>query len=160
MEQFDNERQEKRRLVGNLLHESVPISNNEDDNKIERIVGETGDANRKKYSHVDLITMIDGYDSERGSVAAGNRGYYMKGAGVALEQALVQFAHNYLLERNFTALSPPVFMRKQVMSEVAQLSQFDEELYKVLGKVCFFVAYSPNSLSCSLCGQICPSTRR
>lgn len=29
-------------------------------------------------------------------------------------------------------LYTPFFMRKEVMQEVAQLSQFDEELYKVL----------------------------
>ena len=33
---------------------------------------------RKKYSHVDLITMIDGYDGERGTLVAGGRGYFLK----------------------------------------------------------------------------------
>ena len=32
----------------------------------------------KKYSHVDLIHMIDGVDTERGSSVAGGRGYYLK----------------------------------------------------------------------------------
>lgn len=32
---------------------------------------------RKKYSHVDLIHMIDGMDGERGTVTAGGRGYYL-----------------------------------------------------------------------------------
>jgi len=33
---------------------------------------------KKKYSHIDLIYMIDGYDGERGAVTAGGRGYYLK----------------------------------------------------------------------------------
>jgi seryl-tRNA synthetase len=53
---------------------------------------------------------------------------------VALEQALVSYAQQFLLDRGATLLSPPLFMRKEVMSEVAQLSQFAEELYKVTGK--------------------------
>ena len=32
----------------------------------------------KKYSHVDLIHMIDGVETERGTVTAGGRGYYLK----------------------------------------------------------------------------------
>jgi seryl-tRNA synthetase len=36
-----------------------------------------------------------------------------------------------LYEKGFTPLYTPFFMRKDVMQEVAQLSQFDEELYKV-----------------------------
>ncbi|RZF36194.1 hypothetical protein LSTR_LSTR014618, partial [Laodelphax striatellus] len=38
-----------------------------------------GDVNvRKKYSHFDLIHMIDGVDSEAGAITAGGRGYYLK----------------------------------------------------------------------------------
>jgi len=48
---------------------------------------------------------------------------------MALEVALVAYAHKFMTSRDFTGLSPPVFMRKEVMQEVAQLSQFDDELY-------------------------------
>ena len=48
-----------------------------------------------------------------------------------LQQALVQLAMHSLVEKDFTPLYTPFFMRKDVMQEVAQLSQFDEELYKV-----------------------------
>ena len=34
--------------------------------------------------------------------------------------------------KGYTPLYTPFFMRKSVMQEVAQLSQFDEELYKVM----------------------------
>lgn len=37
-----------------------------------------GDCTQKKtYSHVDLIHMIDGMDGERGAVVSGGRGYYL-----------------------------------------------------------------------------------
>jgi seryl-tRNA synthetase len=41
-----------------------------------------------------------------------------------------------LRAKGFRTLFPPVMMRRDVMQEVAQLSQFDEELYKVFQ--CFF----------------------
>jgi seryl-tRNA synthetase len=50
---------------------------------------------------------------------------------VFLEQALVNLALQMLKDRGFTPLNTPFFMRKEVMEEVAQLSQFDDELYKV-----------------------------
>jgi len=43
----------------------------------------------------------------------------------------MQMSLRILLEKNFTPIYTPFFMRKEVMQEVAQLSQFDEELYKV-----------------------------
>merc|ERR1712127_332009 len=36
--------------------------------------------------------------------------------------------------KGYTPITTPYFMRKQVMQECAQLSQFDDELYKVVGK--------------------------
>lgn len=41
--------------VGNLLHPSVPVDDNEDNNRVERTWGDI--ASRKKYSHVDLIVV-------------------------------------------------------------------------------------------------------
>lgn len=48
-----------------------------------------------------------------------------------LEQALINYALRILHSKRYTMLYTPFFMRKEVMQEVAQLSQFDEELYKV-----------------------------
>ena len=44
----------------------------------------------KKYSHVDLVHMVDGVDCDRGAVTAGSRGYFLKGPLVFLEFALIQ----------------------------------------------------------------------
>jgi len=118
--------------IGNWLHNSVVISNDEEENEIVRVVGDCSAT--KKYSHVDLLQMIDGVDYERGAVVAGNRGYFLKGPGVLLQQALMNYAVQLLVSKGFTPLYTPFFMRKEVMQEVAQLSQFDEELYKVVGK--------------------------
>ncbi|XP_030893514.1 serine--tRNA ligase, cytoplasmic-like [Leptonychotes weddellii] len=127
---LEAERFENLREIGNLLHPSVPISNDEDaDNKVERIWGDC--TVRKKYSHVDLVVMVDGFEGEKGAVVAGSRGYFLKGVLVFLEQALIQYALRTLGSRGYTPIYTPFFMRKEVMQEVAQLSQFDEELYKV-----------------------------
>ncbi|XP_013786535.1 serine--tRNA ligase, cytoplasmic-like [Limulus polyphemus] len=129
---LEKERNETLKEIGNWLHDSVPISNDEEENELIRVWGDV--ETRKKYSHVDLIHMIDGVDGERGSVTAGGRGYYLLNAAVFLEQALIQLALNILHKKKFKILTTPYFVRKDIMQEVAQLSQFDEELYKVIGK--------------------------
>lgn len=43
---------------------------------MERLSGDV--ETQKKYSHVDLVVMVDGVDSDRGAVTAGARGYYLK----------------------------------------------------------------------------------
>lgn len=132
MQVLEKQRNEALREVGNHLHSSVPVSNDEDENKVERTFGDC--TIRKKYSHVDLITMIDGMDGDRGAVVSGGRGYYLTGPAVFLQHALIQLSLRILNTKGFKPLYTPYFMRKEVMQEVAQLSQFDEELYKVVGK--------------------------
>ena len=49
-----------------------------------------------------------------------------------MEQALIQLGLRCLGEKGYTPIYTPYFMRKEVMQEVAQLSEFDEMLYKVM----------------------------
>merc|ERR1719175_579740 len=133
MEEMEKSRDALLGEMSNWLHPSVPVSNDEDaDNRVERTWGDI--EGRKKYSHFDLIHMIGGVDIERGTVTSGGRGYYLMGPGVFLQQALIQVALQTLYKKGYTPLYTPFFMKKEIMQEVAQLSQFDDELYKVIGK--------------------------
>jgi seryl-tRNA synthetase len=53
MENTEKRRNESMVLIGNLLHESVPISDNEENNLVERTYGDC--QIRKKYSHVSFF---------------------------------------------------------------------------------------------------------
>lgn len=53
--------------------------------------------------------------------------------GPLLNQALISFALQFAYRRGFSPVHTPFFMNKDIMGECAQLSQFDEELYKVTG---------------------------
>ena len=50
---------------------------------------------------------------------------------VFLELALIQHAMKMLYERQYVPLYTPFFLKKKVMEEVAQFSEYEEELYKV-----------------------------
>ncbi|EPY23078.1 seryl-tRNA synthetase [Strigomonas culicis] len=64
---------------------------------------------------------------------AGGRAFILRGGLVQLQIALVSYALNFLIQRGYEPLYPPFFLNKEVMGEIAQLSEFDEALYKVTG---------------------------
>jgi seryl-tRNA synthetase len=66
-------------------------------------------------------------------LCAGGRGYFLKGEGVFLNQALIQFALHHGYSKGMMPVMTPFMMRQSVMAACAQLSQFDEELYKATG---------------------------
>ncbi|KAK9330702.1 hypothetical protein V1520DRAFT_339764 [Lipomyces starkeyi] len=120
--------------VGNIVHESVPVSLDEADNQLirtwvpEGISVETRDC----LSHHEVLTRLDGYDPERGAKMSGHRGFFLRNYGVFLNQALIHYGLSFLSSKGYTPLQAPVMMNKDVMAKTAQLSQFDEELYKVM----------------------------
>jgi len=153
MDELFSERDKILWEIGNIVHKSVPVSDDEDNNGMERffvpekgVIAEEGSEKdslkksmehlypNKPHNHVDLILMLDGVDLDRGAVVSGSRGYFLKGPMVFLEQALIQLALQSLLDRDYEPLYTPFFMRKEIMKEVAQLSDFDDQLYKVVGK--------------------------
>lgn len=125
----------------------------QNDNRVEREWGEFKTVPNLLHHH-ELLEMIGGFDPVKGTPAlpnkcgffavsrlhagtevAGHRGYYLTGMGVALNQAIIQFGLQFLAKRAYQLVQTPFMMRKEIMARVAQLSQFDEELYKVRGTI-------------------------
>lgn len=123
--------------VGNLVHDSVRISDNEDNNEVVRKWGELPDIKitekRGGLHHNQVLEAIGGYDPERGQKVAGHRGYFLKGVGVLLNNALVNYGITFLHKKKYTLLQPPYFITRDIMAETCQLSDFHENLYKVTG---------------------------
>jgi seryl-tRNA synthetase len=76
---------------------------------------------------------LDGYDPERGVKVVGHRGYFLRRWGVFLNQAIINYGLEFLHDREYVPLQTPQLMLRDQMAKTAQLSQFDEELYKVTG---------------------------
>jgi seryl-tRNA synthetase len=125
---------QKVKSIGNYVHDSVPLSDNEDNNaEIRKWAPEGVAVEHKKdfLSHHGVLTRLDGYDPERGVKIVGHRGYCLTGYGLFLNLALVNYGLEFLFKKGYTPNQPPFFMLRDQMAKTAQLSDFDDELYKV-----------------------------
>lgn len=68
---------------------------------------------------------------QSGTKISGHRGYFSRNYGVFLNQALMNYGLDFLANRDYIPLQASLMMNKGVMAKTAQLSQFDDELYKV-----------------------------
>ncbi|KAG8929481.1 Cytosolic seryl-tRNA synthetase [Tulasnella sp. 418] len=124
--------------IGNLVGKDVPVSQTEDDNAVVRTWHPDGPNAEVKqrtdiYAHHEVLLRLDAIDMERGSKIAGHRGFFLTNDGIDLNQALINYGLDFLRKKGYRKIQPPFFMRKDAMARTAQLSQFDEELYKVTG---------------------------
>lgn len=126
----------KAKSVGNYVHDSVPVSNNEDSNTLERDWTPENVKVEKKdcLSHHEVLTRLDGYDPERGVKIVGHRGYCLTGYGLFLNLALINYGLEFLFNKGYKPNQPPFFMLREAMAKTAQLEDFDEQLYKVTEK--------------------------
>ncbi|KAL9102937.1 MAG: hypothetical protein Q9163_001963 [Psora crenata] len=126
--------QKKLKTIGNYVHESVPVSDNEDNNALVRSWTPEGVTLKRTecLSHHEILARIDGYDPERAQKIVGHRGYCLTGYGLFLNDALANYGKQFLHQRGYKAIQPPYFMFREHMAKTAQLEQFDEELYKVV----------------------------
>ncbi len=106
--------------LGNIVHDSVPVSQNEADNLVVRTWGQIPDikitGKRGGLNHHKVLEALGGYDPERGQKVAGHRGYFLKGVGVLLNNALINYGINFLHKRKYDLVQPPYFLRKDIMS--------------------------------------------
>lgn len=125
--------------VGNLVHESVVVSQDEEkDNEVVAKWGIPRSFTGIKYQtngfrpHFELLEMIGAVDFDAGREVAGSRGYFLSGPGVLLNQALINYGIAFMSMRGYTPLQPPFFMKKELMGKTAELADYDDVLYKVI----------------------------
>jgi seryl-tRNA synthetase len=82
----------------------------------------------------------------------------LKGPGLLLNQALINYGLNFLMSKKYTLLQPPFFMTKSKMALTAELADFDDQLYKVSTGVegdegYYLIATSEQPISCMHYGE-------
>jgi len=136
-EELQATRDKKLGMIGNLLHSSVPVFEDEKDNQVTQLWGKPRKFTQKYgtngfRSHFELVEMLGMVEFEAGQDVAGNRAYFLTGPGVLLNQALINYGLAFLVSRGYTPIQPPFFMKKDLMGKTAELADYDDVLYKVV----------------------------
>ena len=116
--------------VPNLPDMSVPEGKTDADNKEVKTWGDIPQFAFEAKDHVTLMTALELADFERGTKVAGFRGYFLKGDGVLLMNAVWQLALKHWGEKSFTPLLAPSLLRRETFMGTGYLPQGEDDLYK------------------------------
>jgi seryl-tRNA synthetase len=131
----------------NLLNEMVPVGKDEHDNMI---VSQNGSITRPNFSpkdHIDIATTLDLVDLNRAAKVSGARFYFLKNELVKLNQALVNFALDFLSEHNYTLIQPPYMIRKEPMVGSVILNDFEDVIYKIEEEDLYMIGTSEHAIA-------------
>ena len=131
----------------NLLNESVPIGRDEHDNVVVREYGNIITPNFKPKDHIDLANTLDLVDLSRAAKVSGARFYFLKNDLVKLNQALINFALDFLSAHNYTLIQPPYMIRKEPMVGSIILNDFEDVIYKVENEDLYMIGTSEHAIA-------------
>ena len=131
----------------NLLHETVPVGEDEKDNVVVRQNGEIMRPSFNPKDHIDLATTLDLLDLNRAAKVSGARFYFLKNELVKMNQALINFAFDFLLERNYTLIQPPYMIRKEPMVGSVILNDFEDVIYKIEDEDLYMIGTSEHAIA-------------
>jgi seryl-tRNA synthetase len=131
----------------NLLHETVPVGKDEKDNVVVRQNGEIMRPSFNPKEHIDLATTLDLLDLSRAAKVSGARFYFLKNELVKMNQALINFALDFLLERDYTLIQPPYMIRKEPMVGSVILNDFEDVIYKIEEEDLYMIGTSEHAIA-------------
>ncbi len=103
--------QTKFKAIPNPAFEDVPLGGEEDSVEIKK----WGEQKESGVDHLDYAVSRDWVDFERGAKVAGAKFYYLKKELALLENALIQFGLNKVVEKGFTFMTVPNMVSSRVL---------------------------------------------
>jgi len=138
----------------NLLHESVPVGKDENANVVVRVVGKPPKFEFKPKNHLEIAENLGLIDAERAAKVAGHGFYYMKGALVLLDFAIINYAIDFMMKRGFQLVEPPFMMHKKPYMGAIDLETFEDQLYKIEGEDLYLIATAEHPLAALFMNEV------
>ena len=133
--------------IPNLIHESVPIGKDETANMEIKKWGKIPEFDFKISDHIDISENLDLVDLERAAKVAGARFYYLKNDLVRLNQSLIHYALDFLVEKNYSLIQPPYMINRQSMEGAIIADDFEEVIYKIENEDLYMIGTSEHAMA-------------
>ncbi len=138
----------------NLLHNTVPVGKDENDNVQIREWGVIPKFDFEARNHIDIGLNLDIIDIERAGKVTGSRFFYLKREGVLLDIALMSFAMEEITKKGYLPVEPPYLMRREPYEGVTALGDFEEVLYKIENEDLYLIATSEHPMAAMFMNEV------
>lgn len=132
--------------IPNILDESVPTGDSEKDNIVIRMHDDYIKSGFKS-DHVNLANSLGLIDMERAAKISGARFYFLKSELVKMNQALINYALDFLAEHNYQLIQPPFMLRNDAIKGSIIMEDFKDVIYKIENEDLFLIGTSEHAMA-------------
>lgn len=115
--------------IPNVIDPAVPVGKDETGN-VEMRKDRVRELGFSARPHWEIGEGLGILDVPRGVKLSGSRFYILRGAGAALQRALIAWMIDLKVARGFTEIYPPFMTKRQTLVGTGQLPHFDANLYR------------------------------
>ena len=133
-------------VIPNIIDDSVPIGKDDSENvEIERF-GEPAVPEWEIPYHVDIMERLNGIELDPARETSGNGFYYLTGDIARLHSAILSYARDFMIDRGFTYVIPPIMIHGNVVSGVMSFAEMENMMYKIEGEDLYLIGTSEHSM--------------
>ncbi|HOO55555.1 MAG TPA: serine--tRNA ligase [bacterium] len=152
---LEEELRNKLLYLPNAPHDSVPVSDDEEDKIIVRSHLDKPEFDFEIKNHLELGNNAGMFDFERGAKTSQSMFSMYRGVGSRLEWALINYLMNFLTrEKGFELIIPPLLVSTETMYMSGNLPKFGEQLYKCADDDLYLIPTSEVPLASMHRGEI------
>ncbi len=145
--------------IPNMIHESVPIGKNDEDNVVKEVIGEPKKFDFEIKSHVEIVENLGIADFDTSAETSGNGFFYLKGDLALLNMALINFARDYMVSQGYQYIEPPLMIREKILNGVYSHDEVDAMAYKIEDEDLYLIATSEHPLIGMFIGATIPKDK-
>jgi seryl-tRNA synthetase len=143
-------------LIPNIIDPSVPLGPDDSANvEVERF-GEPVVPDYPIPYHTEIMARFNGVDMDAAGRTSGNGFYYLIGDIARLHSAVLAYARDFMIDKNFTYCIPPFMIHGNVVEGVMSQSDMDAMMYKIEGEDLYLIGTSEHSMIGKFIDQIIP----
>ena len=140
--------------IPNIIDSTVPIGKDDSENVEIKRFGEAKVPNYEIPYNADILESINGLDKESAGRTSGNGFYYLMGDAARLVTAMINYARDYMINKNFIYCIPPFMIRSDVVNGVMSFDEMEAMMYKIEGEDLYLIGTSEHSMIGKFKGQI------
>ena len=141
-------------VIPNIIDDSVPIGKDDSENVEIQRYGEPVVPSYEIPYHADILATFNGLDKEASGRTSGNGFYYLMGDAARLSSAMLSYARDFMINKNFTYCIPPFMIRGDVVNGVMSFAEMDAMMYKIEGEDLYLIGTSEHSMIGKFKGEI------
>lgn len=132
--------------IPNIIDPSVPIGKDDSENKPLEYFGEALTPSFELPYHTDIMEKLNGIDLDGARDVAGNGFYYLTGDIARLHSAILSYARDFMIDKDFTYVIPPFMIKRNAVEGVMSFEEMDAMMYKIEGEDLYLIGTSEHTM--------------